>query len=79
MAANLVPNYELYGEFLSGAHDELVHFEPLKERSSQIDWTIRLHRHARLVQVFSFQTPGVFVRVGEDTYTTTHPVILLVP
>lgn len=74
-----VPNYELYGELLSGVRHDPVHLEAIKERSSRHNWTIRLHRHSRLAQIFVFQSAGIFVRLGEIEYTTTEPAILMIP
>ncbi|WP_227270699.1 helix-turn-helix domain-containing protein [Roseobacter weihaiensis] len=74
-----IPSYELYGEFLSGAVPDPVHHETIKERSSKHDWTIRLHRHRRLAQIFLFRSPGVFFRLGDIEFTTNQPMILVAP
>ena len=74
-----IPNYELYGELLAGSYSDPVHHETIRERSSKHDWTIRLHRHEGLAQVFLFQTSGVFVRMGDLEHTSTEPLILMVP
>lgn len=79
MQQRSIPIYALYGEFLSGARSEIVHHETLRERSIKHDWDIKLHRHEALVQVFSFQTPNVFLRVGDIDFQTTGPTVLLVP
>ncbi|WP_349295051.1 helix-turn-helix domain-containing protein (plasmid) [Thioclava sp. 'Guangxiensis'] len=77
--SRMIPIYELYGELLSGAFTDPIHHETIFERSSQNDWTIRLHRHARLVQVFLFRTAGVRLRIGEVDYHSSTPLVLLVP
>lgn len=74
-----IPTYELFGELLSGNHTDSVHHETIEERSSKHNWTIRLHRHSRLAQIFIFRTPGVFVHSGDQEYTSTEPLILVVP
>ena len=78
-ASRSIPSYELYGDFLAGSYVDPVHHETIKERSSQHDWTIRLHRHRRMFQIFVFRTPGVSLRLGEVEHTTSEPVILVVP
>jgi AraC family transcriptional activator of pobA len=74
-----IPTFELFGELLAGSHTDPIHHETIEERSSKHNWTIRLHRHSRLAQIFIFQTPGVFVRHGDQEYTSTEPMILVVP
>lgn len=77
--SRLIPTYELYGELLSGALSDPVHYETIYERSSKLDWTIRLHRHGRLLQVFLFRTPGVWFRAGDVDHRTAEPFLLVVP
>lgn len=79
MTARAIPSYELYGELLSTPYTDPVHHETIKERSSQHGWTIRLHRHKSLAQVFVFKTPGVSIRLGDATHTTSDALILLIP
>jgi AraC family transcriptional activator of pobA len=74
-----IPNYELYGELLAGRYTDPVHHESIRERSSRHDWTIRLHRHRGLAQIFLFRSPGVHVRLGDIEHTSTQPMILVVP
>ncbi len=77
--AERIPNYELYGDLLAGGAPEPIHYEPLRERSSKHDWTIRLHRHRRLAQVFLFRSPGVFFSLGDVSHQTTQPTVLMIP
>ncbi|MEM0906805.1 MAG: helix-turn-helix domain-containing protein [Pseudomonadota bacterium] len=74
-----IPNYELFGELLAGGQDEPVHLEAIKERSRQHNWTIRIHRHTRLAQIFLFRTAGVLIHVGEIEHRSAEPLILVVP
>ena len=74
-----IPSYELYGDLLAGSLSDPIHHETIKERSSRHDWTIRLHRHRRLSQIFLFHSAGVFFRLGDVEHTSTEPLILLVP
>lgn len=74
-----IPTYALYGELLSGSYSDPVHHETIHERSSKHDWTIRLHRHSQLIQIFLFQSPGVSLRLGAVDHTSAGPMILVVP
>lgn len=74
-----IPSYELYGDLLAGGLPGPVHHESIKERSSKHDWTIRLHRHRRLAQIFLFSSPGVFLRLGDVEMTSADQTILVVP
>jgi len=76
---NFAPNYELYGDFLSGRAPDAIHLEPIRERSSQYDWTIRVHQHQRLAQIFFFRTEGVYLRLGEIEHVTTQSTFLVIP
>jgi len=74
-----IPSYELYGDLLSGGLPESIHHETIKERSSRHDWTIRLHRHRRLAQIFLFRSAGVSFRIGDVAHTSSEPVLLAIP
>lgn len=78
MAQN-IPNYELYGELLAGRAPEPIHIESIKERSAKHNWTIRIHSHRRLAQIFLFRSPGVSLTIGAVEYLTVHPTILVAP
>ena len=69
----------MYGELLSGTYTDPVHHETIRERSRRHNWTIRLHRHTSLVQIFLFRTPGVFVQLGDVEHTSTEPLVLIAP
>ena len=79
MAKRTIPNYGLYGELLAGSQTDPIHHETIQERSSKHDWTIRVHRHNSLAQVFLFRTPGVFFRMSEVSHTSTAPCALFIP
>ncbi|WP_341367500.1 helix-turn-helix domain-containing protein [Yoonia sp. BS5-3] len=73
-----IPNYELYGELLAGQAPDPIHLEPIRERSSKHDWTINVHAHRRLAQIFLFRTSGVYFNVGEVRHLTSEPALLVV-
>ncbi len=76
--ARSIPSYELYGDLLAGHAPHPIHVESIRERSSQHDWTIRVHSHRRLAQLFLFRSAGVFFNVGEVEHLTTQPTLLAV-
>lgn len=76
--ARSIPSYELYGDLLSGRAPDPIHLETIRERSSKHDWTIRVHSHRHLAQIFLFRSTGIFFNVGEVQYKTTHPTFLVV-
>ncbi len=75
----VIPSYELYGELLAGGLPGPIHHETIKERSSQHNWTIRFHRHRRLAQIFLFDSPDVYWRLGDLEHTSTDQTVLVVP
>lgn len=79
MPGRTIPSYELYGELLSGSYTDPVHHETIQERSSKHHWTIRLHRHKSLAQVFLFRTPGVSFRMSEVSHTSAEQLALFIP
>lgn len=74
-----IPNYDLYGEFLSGRRIDPLHHEPLRDRSSRHGWRIRPHRHERLAQIFAIRSPNADIRLGELDFQNQAPVVLLAP
>lgn len=79
MQQRTIPTYALYGEFLSSAQADRVHYERLFDRSSKHNWIIKPHRHEQLMQVFLFQTADVSFQVGDIKVRTTGPTALYVP
>ncbi|MDX8354011.1 helix-turn-helix domain-containing protein [Cognatiyoonia sp. IB215182] len=73
-----IPSYELYGDLVAGRAPDPIHLEQIRERSIKHDWTIGVHSHRRLAQIFLFRSPGVYLTVGEVTHFTTHPTLLVV-
>ena len=74
-----VPSYGLYGELLSGGHRDPVHHETIRERSSKHNWTIRLHRHRGLAQIFLLKAGKVSYRIEGEIFTTDQPYVLFIP
>ncbi|WP_375265657.1 helix-turn-helix domain-containing protein [Planktotalea sp.] len=74
-----VPSYGLYGELLSGDYRDPVHHETIRERSSRHNWTIRLHRHRGLAQIFLLRAGKVSYRIEDSTFTNDQPCVLFIP
>ena len=77
--SRFAPSYELYGDFLAGRAPNAIHLEPIRERSIKHDWTIRVHQHRHLGQIFLFRSPGVRFSLGEIEHATKQPTLLVVP
>jgi len=72
-----VPLYGLYGEPLVSTDPGLVHVEDISERSSDLDWVIKQHRHSQLLQILCIFDgraevilKGQAKRLGKDTFVT---------
>lgn len=74
-----VPSYGLYGELLSGGYRDAVHHETIRERSSKHNWTIRLHRHRGLAQIFLLNAGRVSYRIEGESFITDQPSVLFIP
>lgn len=77
--SSAVPSYGLYGEILSGGYRDPVHHETIRERSSKHNWTIRLHRHRGLAQIFLLKAGRVSYRLEEESFVTDQPSVLFIP
>lgn len=74
-----VPSYGLYGEILTGGYRDPVHHETIRERSSKHNWTIRLHRHRGLAQIFLLKAGRVSYRIEDESFITDQPSVLFIP
>ncbi len=74
-----VPSYGLYGEILSGGYSDPVHHETIRERSSKHNWTIRLHRHRGLAQIFLLKAGRVSYSIEGESFITDQPSVLFIP
>ena len=74
-----VPAVDFYGETSAWPMSELVHSEPLVERSEMHDWRIRPHRHNELTQLFLVLEGRGRARLDSVWYDVAPPCLLLVP
>ena len=75
----LIPTYALYGEYLEETHEDILHFEPMRDRSSKHDWSIKPHKHDTLWQIFYLSNPNIVMQLDDEQYHTTGPVFVSVP
>jgi AraC family transcriptional activator of pobA len=76
---DFVPSFQLYGQPKGQGLPDMIHVEPLQDRSEPHGWEIKPHRHFGLLQLMHFKTPGVRVGLDGRTFRTERPSILLVP
>jgi len=74
-----VPVVDFYGESRPWSTTELLHSEPLAERSQKNDWQIRPHRHSRLTQLFLLQKGIGTAHLDTVGYSTSPPCVVVVP
>ena len=75
----LVPAVDFYGDTSQWPLSELVHCEPLAQRSALHDWRIRPHRHNNLTQLFLLLEGGGKARLDSEWYELQAPCLLIVP
>lgn len=75
----LIPTYALYGEYLEETHEDILHFEPMRDRSSKHNWSIRPHKHDTLWQIFYLSNPDIVMSLDNEKHHTTGPVFVSVP
>lgn len=74
-----IPVVDFYGETESWSTSDLVHIEPLIERSQLYDWKIRPHRHSSLTQLFWVRKGGGIAHLDAISYELSAPCVLIVP
>ena len=74
-----IPIVDFYGETESWSTSELIHIEPLVERSRLHAWKIRPHRHNSLSQFFLLDSGGGVAHLDTVKYELSPPCVLIVP
>ena len=75
----LIPTYALYGEYLEEVREDILHFEPLRDRSARHNWSIRPHKHDTLWQIILLRDAGSLLHLDADMVRTSGPVALSIP
>lgn len=74
-----VPAVDFYGDTASWPIPELVHSEPLVERSELHNWKIRPHRHQDLTQLFLVLDGSGRARLDSAWHDLVSPCLLVIP
>lgn len=78
MAAR-IPNYALYGDQAQPAWLDMVHIEPIHERSSLFAYEIQPHTHDGLLQLLYVTSGGGAVFVDGHDWPVDAPALIVVP
>lgn len=74
-----IPHYFLYGDQGADVELDLLHIEPIRDRSGPNDWRIRPHSHPDHMQVLLVREGGGTIRMEERQLAIPTPGILVVP
>ena len=74
-----IAHYHLYGENSDCAPPDLLHIEPIRERSRPLDWTIRPHSHPDHAQILWIETGGGEIGMELRHWTFAAPAVVLIP
>ncbi len=74
-----IPDVELYGEVKGWPVLEMLHCEPLVERSRRHNWKINPHRHTGITQLFYLQQGGAQATLDGALTELSPPCVLVVP
>ena len=74
-----IPSVDFYGDAESWPMSELLHSEPLAERSQRYNWRISPHRHDALTQLFLLLEGSGTARLDSVTYELTAANLLIIP
>ena len=74
-----IPDTAFYGETRRTTSLELLHCEPLVERSRQHNWKINPHRHSGITQLFYVHKGEAIAHVDGQQVRITAPCIFVIP
>lgn len=74
-----IPQYYLYGDPGADVDRDLLHIEPIRDRSGPNDWRIRPHAHPDHVQVMLVISGGGTIRMEDRALPVPAPGILVIP
>lgn len=79
MNSKVIPLYELYGESVKTSKCELVHIEEIEQRSKEMNWCIKPHRHSKLFQIVCVKSGVVEVTIEDKTSFIKGGALVFVP
>ena len=74
-----IPHYYLYGDQGADVDLDLLHVEPIRDRSGPNDWRIRPHSHPDHMQILLVSAGGGVIRMEDRALPITAPALLCVP
>lgn len=74
-----IPHYYLYGDQGADVELDLLHMEPIRDRSGPHDWRIHPHTHPDHMQVLLVKSGGGAIRMEERVMPIPTPGILVIP
>lgn len=74
-----IPTYALYGQYLDTVTPQYLHYETIRDRSREHNWSIKPHKHQRLCQIFFLRSGNVKLQLGTLENTTVGPVAIFIP
>lgn len=79
MADRQIPNYALYGEMAEKAKEVAVHIEAIADRSPDLDWVIKPHRHGKLFQLLCIFNGELTVQLDDKTHCLEGNWVVTIP
>lgn len=79
LGAKAIPRYYLYGDQGSDVDLDLLHVEPIRDRSGPNDWRIRPHSHPDHLQVLLLREGGGSIRMEARQLPIPAPALLCIP
>lgn len=74
-----IPTYALYGQYLDTVTPQYLHYETIRDRSREHNWSIKPHKHQRLCQIFFLRSGNVKLKLGKWESTTSGAVAIFIP
>lgn len=74
-----IAHYHLYGENSDSMPIDMLHIEPIHERSGPLDWTIRPHSHPDHLQILWVETGQGEIGMEARHWSFTAPAVVLIP
>jgi len=75
----MIPSYILYGDTKKDAFPDILHVEPIADRSGKHNWKIAPHRHHNLHQFFYIKTAGGLLYTDTEERELSADQILSIP
>lgn len=74
-----IAHYHLYGENNGSSPSDILHIEPIRDRSGPLDWTIRPHSHPDHVQILWIDTGRGEIGMETRHWAFAAPAVVLIP